>query len=418
MIDPSQIPPSSAVARAAPDTPEGRVARTEGALQLDAVVFPVGRRLAPWLGAAVGVAVFLYVFSGVLTPFVAGIALGYLLDPTVERLERLGLNRLGAALLILAFFLVILVLGLLLVAPVLGHQLANFVEAAPRIVSRLQALVSDSSGKLVNTWAGDLLQQYGLSPGPDSAAELQKTLGDLVGEGARWGLALAKSLVSGGAALLGLVSLLVVTPVVAFYILVDWPRMIASLESLVPPRVRPQAAVLAAGVDKALAGFVRGQSLVCLFLGLWYGIGLSLIGLNFGFLIGVTAGFLSFIPYVGSLSALVVGSIVAVVQGWPDWRLLAMVWAVVLSGQFLEGNFLSPKLVGESVGLHPVWLMFALLAGGSLFGFTGLIVAVPAAAALGVLLRFALAQYRETPFYRESAQTAGVAPQTVDDPRP
>ena len=146
--------------------------------------------------------------------------------------------------------------------------------------------------------------------------------------------------------------------------------------------MRPQARVLARDIDKALAGFLRGQSLVCLFLGLWYGIGLSLTGLNFGFLIGITAGVLSFIPYVGSLTALVVSCIVAVVQGWPDWTLLLMALAVVGTGQFLEGNFLSPKLVGGSVGLHPVWLMFALLAGGSLFGFTGLIVAVPAAVAI------------------------------------
>lgn len=359
----------------------------------------LARQIAPWAFAALGVALFLYLFSSVLMPFVAGIALGYLLDPVAGRLEKMGFNRLGAALFILAAFLILLVLGLVLIAPVLGHQIANFADAAPRIVARLQSLLSEASGRLVNSWAGDLLHKYGLAPGAESAGDLQKTVGDLVGEGVKWIGALVKSLVSGGAALFGLLSLLVVTPVVAFYILVDWRHMIESLEALVPPRMRPQARVLARDIDKALAGFLRGQSLVCLFLGLWYGIGLSLTGLNFGFLIGITAGVLSFIPYVGSLTALVVSCIVAVVQGWPDWTLLLMALAVVGTGQFLEGNFLSPKLVGGSVGLHPVWLMFALLAGGSLFGFTGLIVAVPAAAAIGVLLRFAIARYRVSPFY-------------------
>lgn len=356
-------------------------------------------RIAPWALAALAAGLFLYLFSGVLTPFVAGIALGYLLDPVANRLEKAGLNRLGAAVLILAVFLVVLVLGLVLLAPALGHQLHNFAQDAPRIVARLQGVLTESGAKLLNSWAGDLLQKYGLAPGGDSSADLQKTIGDLVGEGVRWFAALLKSLVTGGAALFGILSLLVVTPVVAFYILIDWRHMIESLESLVPPRLRPEARVLARDIDAALAGFLRGQSLVCLFLGLWYGLGLSLIGLNFGFLIGVTAGVLSFIPYVGSLTALVVSAIVAVVQGWPDWKMLAMALAVVGTGQFLEGNFLSPKLVGGSVGLHPVWLMFALLAGGSLYGFTGLIVAVPAAAAIGVLLRFAVARYRTSPFF-------------------
>ncbi len=365
------------------------------------------RRLAPWAIAVGAIALFLWMFSGVLTPFVAGIALGYLLDPVANRLEKMGLNRLGAAVLILAVFLIALVVALVLILPALGHQLASFAQDAPRIVARLQGVLSETGGKLLHSWVGDLLQKYGLAPGGDTSGDLQKSIGDLVGEGVRWFGALLKSLVTGGAALFGLASLIVVTPVVAFYILIDWRHMMESLESLVPPRLRPQARALARDIDRALAGFVRGQSLVCLFLGLWYGIGLSLIGLNFGFLIGVTAGVLSFIPYVGSLTALVVSAIVALVQGWPDWKMLAMALAVVGTGQFLEGNFLSPKLVGGSVGLHPVWLMFALLAGGSLFGFTGLIVAVPAAAAIGVLSRFALARYRTSPFY------LGRTPQTL-----
>lgn len=365
---------------------------------------PVGERgprladFAPWAIAIVAVALFLYLFSGVLMPFAAGIALGYLLDPVAEKLERLGLNRLGAALFILAVSIVVVVLALVFLGPVLGHQLSAFVENLPRIVLRLQALVSEWSSRILETsWGGDIAARLGLGSG--NPGDVQKALGDFAGDAAKWLGAFAKSLISGGAALVGLLSLVVVTPVVAFYILVDWSHMIDSVKSLVPPRFLPEVSKLARDVDAALAGFLRGQSLVCLFLGLWYGLGLTLVGLNYGFLIGISAGFLSFIPYVGSLSALVVSAIVALVQGWPDWTMLAMALGVVASGQFLEGNVLSPKLVGESVGLHPVWLMFALLASGSLFGFTGLIVAVPVAAALGVLLRFFFARYRQSPFY-------------------
>ena len=382
------------------DQAHGPVTQTTPAPTRVAIV-ESGPRLAdaaPWALAIVAVALFLYLFSGVLMPFAAGIALGYLLDPVAEKLERLGLNRLGAALFILAVSIILIVLALVLIGPVLGHQLSGFVENLPRIVLRLQALVSDWSAKLLDTsWGSDLATRLGLGSG--NPGDIQKALADYAGEAAKWLGGFARSLISGGAALVGILSLIVVTPVVAFYILVDWNRMIASMKSLVPPRYLPEVSAVAGDMDAALAGFLRGQSLVCLFLGLWYGLGLTLIGLNYGFLIGITAGFLSFIPYVGSLTALVVSAVVALVQGWPDWTMLAKALAVVIAGQFLEGNVLSPKLVGESVGLHPVWLMFALLASGSLFGFTGLIVAVPVAAALGVLLRFFFARYRLSPFY-------------------
>jgi predicted PurR-regulated permease PerM len=187
--------------------------------------------------------------------------------------------------------------------------------------------------------------------------------------------------------------------VVTFYLLLDWGEMVSVLRSLIPPRYRPAMFEIAAEIDKALSGFLRGQSLVCLFLGLWYGIGLTLIGLNFGFLIGLSAGLLSFIPYVGSLTALIFSAVVAIVQGWPSLGLFGLAMAVVGVGQFLEGNVLSPKLVGSSVGLHPVWLIFALLAFGSLLGFAGMILAVPAAAAVGVLVRFAARRYKKSALF-------------------
>ena len=234
----------------------------------------------------------------------------------------------------------------------------------------------------------------GLTP-----SDLQNTIGSVVSQGSAYLLGVLKSLWSGGTALFSLLSLVLITPVVAFYILLDWKSMVAAVDGWVPLAHRDDVRQIARDIDTAFAGFVRGQSLVCLFLGLWYGIGLTMVGLNFGFLIGLTGGFLSFVPYVGSLAVLLFATAVALVQNWPDWPLVAMTVAVVVSGQFLEGNILSPNLVGASVGLHPVWIMFALLAFGALFGFTGLIMAVPLAAAGGVVARFILRKYLASPLY-------------------
>jgi predicted PurR-regulated permease PerM len=347
----------------------------------------------------------IWLLSGILLPFAAGIALGYLLDPVADRLQRVGFSRLGAALLMLIVFALIFGLVVVLLVPVLTHQLTALIGALPGYIAKLPQFASDLSSRATEGYGAQVLDWLGLSGG-FSSADVQKTVGDLVGQGLQWLAAFARSLLSGGTALLGILSLLVVMPVVAFYMLLDWDRMIATLDTLIPPRNRTDVHAIARDIDRALAGFVRGQSLVCLFLGLWYGIGLSLIHLNFGLLIGLSAGVLSFIPYVGSLTALILSAIVAIVQGWPEWKLLLLTLAIVLSGQFLEGNILSPKLVGSSVGLHPVWVIFALLAFGALFGFTGLIMAVPVAAAAGVILRYLVRRYKASELYLESADVA------------
>ena len=357
------------------------------------------RQVGFWLGALAALVLFLYVFSGILLPFVAGLILAYLLDPTADRLERAGLSRLGAALVIITLFSLIFVVLLILFVPVLANQLAAFIQTFPSLVTRLQSLAMQEGGTLGTLLEGTPFERFGLGDKLTSA-DVQKSLGEIVGQGAQWLLSFMKSLWSGGQALVGLFSLIVVTPVVAFYILLDWDRMLATIDGWVPLDQRDTVRRLAGEIDRAIAGFLRGQSMVCLFLGLWYGIGLSIIGLNFGMLIGICAGFLSFIPYVGSLTALVLSAGVAIVQGWPSWTLLALAMTVVGTGQFLEGNVLTPRLVGASVGLHPVWLMFALFAFGSLFGFTGLILAVPVAAMIGVLCRFALGHYLDSPLYR------------------
>jgi len=359
-----------------------------------------------WIGAFALLILLLWLFSGVLLPFAVALALGYLLDPVADRLERAGLNRLGATLLILAVFLVIVGLGLVLIVPVLGRQLAGFIQSLPETASKLQVLIARLGDQLSEAAGNPIFEKLGFGSG--GAPSLRPPGGDLVGQAAQWAVAFLTSLWSGGTALISVFSLLVVTPVVAFYMLLDWDKMVAAVDSLVPLAHRGTVRALAREIDAAMAGFLRGQSLVCIFLGAWYGVGLSLVGLNFGLLIGLSAGVLSFIPYVGSLTALVLSAVVALVQGWPQWSLLLWSLAVVLSGQFMEGNILSPKLVGGKVGLHPVWLIFALLAFGSLFGFTGLIVAVPFAAAFGVILRFAVRRYLDSKLYRSLSQPEAV----------
>jgi predicted PurR-regulated permease PerM len=365
----------------------------------------ISRQIAFWLAAFVALGLILELLGSAVTPFALGIALGYLLDPIVQRLERLGLNRLGASLVILVVFVVVLAVILVVFAPILGSQLVGFTQKLPNYVTRLQSLAVDQGNVLLDKYGGPWRERFGLGEGL-SSEQIQKSIADLVTQGGQWILNALRSLASGGAAVFGFLSFLVVTPVVAFYMLLDWDKMLATIDGWLPLDHRDGLRQIASEINHALAGFLRGQSLVCLFLGLWYGIGLSLIGLDFGFLIGVLGGVLSFIPYVGSLTALVLSLGVAIVQGWPNWHLFFFALGVVGTGQFLEGNVLSPKLVGESVGLHPVWLMFALVAFGELFGFTGLLIAVPMSAAMGVLARHLLGLYLASPVYR-GRQDAG-----------
>ena len=353
---------------------------------------PVERRALVALVLLGLVVLLLYLLRGVLLPFVAGLTLAYLLDPVADRLQRLGLGRLAATFVILAAFVRGFGVRLLVGVPLAAGQATAFIGTLPGTVSRLQGILVERVGPLLQRLGGD-----------EALSQLQSSLGDLASRGATWLVAFLRSLWSGGQALIGVASLLVVTPVVAFYLLVDWDRMVAKVDRWVPPRHREVVRGLAREIDRAITGFIRGQTLVCLILGSFYAIGLWCIGLNFGILIGILSGFLTFIPYVGSLTGFILATGVALVQFWPGWIPITATVAVFLVGQFLEGNVISPKLVGDSVGLHPVWLMFALLAFGSLFGFLGLLLAVPVAAALGVVARFALSRYLHSRLYYADA---------------
>jgi len=344
------------------------------------------QQVAFWLAVLAVLVLALWLLSDILLPFVAGLAIAYLLTPLTDRLEKLGVNRLAAAFLIISLVVMAFVVLILLVAPIIGGQLSSFIADIPGYVTRLQSLLSDPS----RPWVQKLL---GAGFNPD------KSIGDVVAQGVGWLTSFLQSLWSGGRALVSLFSLIVVTPVVAFYLIYDWHRMIRTADSWVPVHQRETVRRLACEVDAAIAGFVRGQTAVCLILGSFYAVALTLSGLNFGLLIGLISGVITFIPYVGSMTGLTLALGVAVAQFWPHWGSILTVLGIFLVGQFFEGNVLSPKLVGESVGLHPVWLIFALLAFGYVFGFVGLLVAVPLAATIGVLARFALERYRESSLY-------------------
>ncbi|MCK4204684.1 AI-2E family transporter [Brucella pituitosa] len=346
------------------------------------------RRQAMFWTCAVAVFIlFLVIFSPVLLPFVAGMALAYFLDPVADRLERLGLSRLASTIVILLVFLMILVIGLMIIIPILATQLADFISKLPDYISQLQALMTNENSQWLKRYIGI-----------DSSV-IQENLSTLLQQGAGFLSTLLQSLWNSGKSLIDIAGLFIVTPVVAFYMLLDWDRMVDRIDSWVPRRQLYTVRGIARDMDAAVAGFVRGQGTLCLILGTYYAIGLTLTGLNFGLLIGFFAGLISFIPYIGSFVGLTLAIGVALVQFWPDWIMIVAVAAVFFLGQFVEGNILQPKLVGSSVGLHPVWLMFALFAFGSLFGFTGMLVAVPAAAAVGVLVRFALNRYLHSPMY-------------------
>jgi len=364
------------------------------------------RQVRFWLVAGIVVALLIYLFSDVLLPFVAGMALAYFLDPVADWLERRGLSRVMATILILITFIIVVALALIILIPLLAQQMSEFGSRLPDYLSRLQALVTNFDP----AW---LEQRFGVD-----ATELRDGLNSLLSSGFGFVTTLFQSIWSSGVALVNVVSLLVVTPVVAFYMLLDWDRMVATVDGWVPRDHVHTVRALATDINASTAGFVRGQGTLCLVLGLMYAVGLTLVGLNFGILIGLFAGLISFIPYVGSLVGLVLAVGVGFVQFWPDWTMVVAVAAVFFVGQFIEGNILQPRLVGKSVGLHPVWLMFALFAFGALFGFVGLLIAVPAAAAIGVLIRFAIGRYLESPLYIGHHHALPIAAEPAEAPPP
>lgn len=363
-----------------------------GARQTEAV--PVQIRLWFWVGALAVLVAALWLLSGILLPFVAGIVLAYFLNPVVIRLHRLGVGRTIASLAVVVVMLLVVVVFFLVALPILASQLFEFAQRLPSYVARLQGLATEENREWLSHIVGDRL--------PD----MQRSISELMTQSVSYLLGLLSSVWAGGQAVISMFALMVVTPVVMFYMLCDWDSMVDFVDGLVPVHHREVVHDLARGMDGAVAGFVRGQALVCLALGIYYAVALTMTGLNFGLLIGIVAGAVSFIPYVGSLTGLVLSTGVAVVQFFPDWTMIGIVFSIFIAGQTIEGYVLYPKLVGDSIGVHPVWLMFALLAFGYLFGFVGLLLAVPLTAVVGVLARFAIETYRTSSLYRGSGDDA------------
>ena len=310
----------------------------------------------------------------------------YSFDGRIYRLEAAGLSRTLATTALTVVFLVFLAGGLLLLVPLVAGQLTGFIARLPAYIDALR---------------GQIEQLYQLLESrldPALIAKLKQALAGSADELIGWGTRALGRLISGGVALANLLSLLIITPVVTFYLLRDWDHLVERIDGWLPKHQAEMIRAQVREVDRMLAGFVRGQSSVCLILAVFYAVGLTAAGLEFGLLIGLAAGALTFIPFVGAAVGLVASVGMALVQ-FDDWTRIAIVAVIFVVGQFLEGNFLTPKLVGDRVGLHPVWVIFALLAGGLLFGLVGVLLAVPVAAFVGVLIRFTLRRYLDSVYY-------------------
>jgi predicted PurR-regulated permease PerM len=362
------------------------------------MALPIRDQVRYWGIAAAVFLLLLWFLGDVLLPFLIGGAIAYFLDPVADRLERLGLSRVAATTLISLIAVFLFILLVLAVIPTLVNQTTALVNAAPELSQRMQAF---------------LLERF-----PDLADEtstIRQTLAEIGAAIQAKGGQLVQGILSGALGVISVVVFIVVVPVVAFYLLLDWDNMIARIDAMLPRDHAPTLRRLAHEVDAVLAGFVRGQVSVCLALGTFYAVALMVAGLQFGLVVGAIAGAITFIPYIGSIigGGLAVG--LALFQFWGDWVQIAIIAGIFAVGQFVENNILTPKLVGQSVGLHPVWLLFALAAFGSVFGFVGLLIAVPVAAMIGVLTRFLIEQYQASLLYRGQDSQAGdpAAPEAV-----
>jgi predicted PurR-regulated permease PerM len=371
------------------------------------------RRLQ-WTAVALLVGALLWLLAPVLTPFVFAAMLGWLGDPLVDRIERRGLSRNTAVLLVFGGMMLVLVLALLLLLPLLERQIVTLVQSLPRyrdwLVGTVGPWLERRTGLQLLAWLD-----------PERLIELVRSHWQQAGGMARTVLGyLSRS----GFALLGVVANVVLLPVLTFFFLRDWDLFVERIAALVPRDHEATVSRLALASSDVLGAFLRGQFLVILILGVLYSIGLWAVGLDLGVLIGMLAGALTFVPYLGPATVVVFGGIAALVQ-YGDWPHLLGVLAVFGVGQVIESYFLTPKLVGDRIGLHPVAVIFAVLAGGQLFGFLGMLLALPVAAVANVLLHYAVERYRTSRMYQGDQPipvvilpegTVETAPQPRDPP--
>ncbi len=341
-----------------------------------------------WSMASLMLIIILFVFNNVLVPFVLGMVIAYLLNPAVNALGRIKLSRKSAAMIILAdFFLVLGLLGIVIVPPLL-REIMELSDSLPGYIDNFIELVKPYVIKVQRILSGQNI-------------DIKEIAGDNSGTGLNLAANIAKGVLAGGTAILDIITLFIIVPVVAYFMMESWPRITEWVKNLMPRDHKDTIMDLISQIDKKIAGFIRGQITVAFVLGVAYALALSLAGLKYGFIIGLMAGVLSIIPLVGST----VGLLVSVGVAWfqtGELTFMAVIAGIFLAGQVIEGNFLTPKLVGDSVGLHPLWIFFALLAGGSLFGILGMLIAVPVAAVVSVLVAFGLSLYKQSLFYKSS----------------
>lgn len=335
-----------------------------------------------WSCAGAALLLALWLLGQAILPFVLGAGVAYLLDPLADRLERAGLSRTLAVVTITLAAVLVFVAFLLLLAPIVIRQTAQLVESVPSMIDRLQEF-------LTARFPGLLAEGGPLESGLSNLASL---VGEKGGD-------VLTSVLSSLSGVVGVIALFVIVPVVAFYLLLDWDRLVERVDALLPRQHAPTIRKLAREIDETLSGFIRGQGTVMLIQGTFYSVTLMLVGLPYAVAIGMGAAILGIIPYVGTLIGGATAIGVAMFTFWNEPVWIIAVAAIFIIGQVVEGNYLQPKIVGDHVGLHPVWLLLALSVFGALFGFVGMIIAVPLAAALGVLVRYAAERYKESPLY-------------------
>lgn len=353
------------------------------------------QRIALLVGVAVALLVALQLFASILLPFVMAAGIAYFLDPIASRMSRAGIRRGVAAILLVVGLVAAGLLFALLLYPLILSQIGILISRVPNYVTDLRL------------WAGQVIVHLQERLGSDYVdTKLRDLVTGQVGAMLGFVAAALSRIVGSGFALFNVLSLLVVTPVVAFYLLRDWPDMVHRVDTWLPRRYAGVLRAQAAEMDRILSAWVRGQALCCVLLALYYAVALQLVGLDLGLIVGLTAGVLSFIPYVGSITGGVTSIGLALAQ-FPTWTGVAEVVAVFITGQLLEGYVIYPRFLGDRVELHAVWVIFALFAGGAVFGFLGILLAVPVAAVIGVLTRFWLRRYMESPLYSDPPPAAG-----------
>ncbi len=326
----------------------------------------------------------LHLVNSILSPFICAVIIAYFLDPLVEKLEKYKFSRTVATTTIVGIFILIVVVIIVLIVPILYYQSIALIHAFPNYI---EIATQKFYPKIIHILGG-----IGINLNPNIKSylvdqDLRKILGysdDILG-----------NIMKSGMAFVNILSLIFVTPILVFYMIRDWDLFLSKINHLIPSRYSPTVRKFFIEVDKTLSGYVRGQFNVCLILGMLYAIGLISAGLNFGFLIGFLTGFMSFIPYIGMLSGVITALITGFFQDNFGTNEFIMMGVVFLIGQIVESNFLTPKLIGNKVGIHPVWIIFGLFAFGIIFGFIGLLFAVPMTAIVGVTVKFLVAEYKK-----------------------